>query len=533
MNARIQRKFTFGRVLLATGSLIGAGSVVGLGGASATTSHVAKNPYSNETINVGVAQLPPLGGDPFAGSQSPQSFALSAIYNSLTTVNNAGVVEPSLATAWKETSPLTWSVTLRKGVKFSDGEPFNSTAVVDALNYVSTNSVGETSSTGAIFAPIVASVVATGTYGVTITLKAPDIILPQLFSQIYIPAPNVFTTVGETGLKTDPVGTGPFVVTSLGATQISMRAFKASWQKPKVGFVNVIALPTSASRLQALQSGQVQLAVSLDPGQIPLANTSTTEAKVSQVAQVMSLAFINNPAATTSTAITAMSNPLVRQALNYAVDKVAIGKALLFGKGKPISQGAIPGVLGYNPKLTPYTYDPTKAKALLAQAGYPNGFNLTADVIVGSFPNDGAIYQAMANDFDAIGVNTTLVSVTFATWLGSYLSGKWGAAAAYGLSWNALFTNDITTSMNSFTCLRSPAVFCDPTTASDLKSAEQVNNLKARALRIETVAKDMYDNPPAVWLTTQVDINGISKALVGYANLRRSFPYATMYLTKK
>jgi peptide/nickel transport system substrate-binding protein len=364
-------------------------------------------------------------------------------------------------------------------------------------------------------------------------MKVPSIIFPQLLSQIYIPAPNVFTSVGENGLKTDPVGTGPFVVTSLGSTEISMRAFEGSWEKPKVGYVNITALPTSASRLQALQSGQVQLAISLDPGQIALADTSTTTAKVSEVAQVMSLAFINNPASTTSSSITPISNPLVRRALNYAVDKVAIGKDLLFGKGKPISQGAIPGVLGYNPKLTPYPYNPTKAKALLAQAGYPNGFNLTADVIVGSFPNDGAIYQAMANDFDAIGVNTTLVSVTFATWLGSYLSGKWGAAGAYGLSWNALFTNDITTSMNSFTCLRSPAVFCDPTTASELQSAEIVNNLKARALRIETVAKYMYNNPPAVWLTTQVDINGISKSLVGFANLRRSYPYNLMYLSKK
>jgi peptide/nickel transport system substrate-binding protein len=488
--------------------------------ASASTSGA----YASETLKVGVPELPPLGGDPFAGAESPQSYTLSAIYNTLTTINpTTGVVDPSLATSWKQTSPTTWVFHLRHGVTFSDGEAFNANAVVTALNYVSTNATGKTSSVGEVFAPLVSAVTAAGAYTVDITTSSPVVILPEDMDQLYIPAPAVFNKVGETGLKTDPVGTGPFEATNIGETEITLKAFTGSWQAPKVGAVDITALPTSASRLQALQSGQIQMAVSLDPDQVSQLSSSSDHAIVQQVGQVLSLALINTVAGP-------LQNQKVRQALNYAVNREALGKDLLLGKGEPAGQGATPGTLGYNPAVKPYPYDPTKAKALLKEAGYPSGFDMTADVIVGSFPNDGAIYQAMAADFDAIGVHTTLDEIPFSTWLTAYLGGNWSPATAFGLSWNSLFTNDITLSMDSFTCLKTPAFFCDKPTANLLTAAQSVDSLKERGAKIEQVAAAMAKNPPAVFLVSEIDINAVSNKLVGFENLRRSFPYNEMYI---
>ena len=103
----------------------------------------------------------------------------------------------------------------------------------------------------------------------------------------------------------------------------------------------------------------------------------------------------------------------------------------------------VAGVVGYNSDLKPYPYDPGKAKALLAEAGYPDGFSLRVDVITGFVVSDSLVYQTAAQDLAKIGVDVELRSVPFATWLGRFVRNDWGDADGFSWAWTALFYDTI------------------------------------------------------------------------------------------
>ena len=92
----------------------------------------------------------------------------------------------------------------------------------------------------------------------------------------------------------------------------------------------------------------------------------------------------------------------VRQAINYAIDKDTIAEIITYGTHRPASQGAAPGVVGYNPDVKPYPYDPENARTLLEDAGYPDGFDLTATIVIGNYANDVEIYQKVQQDLSAV-----------------------------------------------------------------------------------------------------------------------------------
>jgi peptide/nickel transport system substrate-binding protein len=121
-----------------------------------------------------------------------------------------------------------------------------------------------------------------------------------------------------------------------------------------------------------------------------------------------------------------------------------------------------------------------------------------------------------------------LQQVTFATWLKYYLANTWNAQA-FGLSWNSLPTMDGARAMSLFSCLKKPAFFCDQPTADLLTRALTNLDLDARSQQLQQVSQAMYDNPPALYLVRQIDINGLSTKLQGFVDNNRFFPYDQMF----
>lgn len=474
----------------------------------------------SRVIRVGDYELAPDKGNPYGGGQSPEVYTTAAIFDALTLVDKQGDPTPRLATAWEQVDELTWNFELREGVTFSNGEEFNADAVVAAFDYLINDPIGTTT----VVAPdvnTIESITALDEHLVEFKTHEPDVVLPNRAGQVYIPAPAHFAELGFDGFASDPIGTGPFKLDSWEANVVKMSAFEGSWRAPKAPGLEIIELPEPAARLAALQSGQIDIALGLSPDQVDQMDGESIVPFITPAAQVMSLAFI------TELADSPLQDPDVRIALNHAVDKEGIAESLLFGEAKATGTGITEAAFGFNPDITPFEYDPDKARQMLADAGYPDGFKMTADVTVGSYPADSQLYQYMQQNLADVGVEVELRQTTFAEWLDNYLNNTW-ESQAFGLSWNTAPRLDALRPLELFSCIKEPAFFCDEEVAEVLHSAKIEGDSDTRAGYLQEAQVMMRENPPTLFLVQQIVINGISSDLEGFDNINLTLPYDQM-----
>ena len=478
---------------------------------------------ATKTVTIAVPGLPPSQGNPFReGPGTPGINTYAAIFDALTFVDTRGTVQPRLALSWKNTSPTTWEFTLRKGVKFSNGEPFNADSVVANIEYLTSADgrrtvIGGTELPGVASAKKISDLVVEITTQATATSLAADAILPAKLSALYIVEPKAWKEAGATVFAEKPIGTGPFKVDSLTTTRIELSAFKTSWRKPKSDKLVIIPLADAAARLQALQSGQVNLVTSLNPDQISAVRLAKGTAVSIAAPQVMSLAFNvvkGGPVA----------DVRVRQALNYAVNKTSIANRLLDGRGKAATQGVTPTVNGYNDKVVGYPFNPGKARQLLAAAGYANGLTINADITVGSFPSDNLIYQSVKSDLAKVGVTLNYTTITFAQWLPQYNANSW-RGEAFGLSWNSAPRADASRPYEIFVCKPVGPFYCDAAQSALVKSAQTEFDTKKRLAILKDVAVKVTASAPALYIIEQIDLFGLGKGTTGFSVTNRSIAY--------
>ncbi len=474
---------------------------------------------SDAVIRLATNQLPASKGNPFNSVGSPGIYTLAAIYDPVTFVSTDGEIKPWLATSWENTSETTWNFVLRDDVQFSNGETLDAEGLASVINFIVTDEAAAGSAVARDLANI-ASATAVDTYTVEVTTATPDPILPAKMTEIYVPAPGVLADAGLEEITENPVGSGPFMVTSWDAGTIELAAFTDSWRAPLVGGLEIQELAEPAARVQALQAGQVDLATGISPDLVDTLGDAAS-ADVVTANQVMSLAF------NTEMADSPVADPMVRQALNYAIDRQAIVDALLLGQGSAAGQGPTPNATGYNPDIDAFGYDPELAQQMLADAGYPDGLSFTADVVVGSFPADAEIYQLAQQNLADIGVDVELNQITFPDWLERYLGGTFDAGM-FGLSWNALPTMDSGRVMTNFSCLKSNPFFCDQEQADALEAALPTIDPAERTAALQDVTAMMHDNPPALYLVQQIDVNGVSSEIGNFVNDNRFFNYDEM-----
>lgn len=279
-----------------------------------------------------------------------------------------GRIEPSLALSWKWVDETTMQFKLRKGVRFHDGEPFDAESVKFSINrYLDPKihfpAFGFISSLKAV--EII------DPYTVNIITCFPDGLLLNRLAAFVVMVPASYADREETDLENRPVGTGAFRFKSWDRTrELRLEANPDYWDRnhPKVDGLVFKFLPME-EQVDALLRGDIDILTSL-PGTRTLAiqkNPDTTVIKKRTFYTVAGSFNIGRKP---------LSNKRIRQALNLAVDKDDLIHYDILGNGRPIAGLSMADEFGHSTQVDPYPYNPKKAKQILKEEGYPDGFRL-------------------------------------------------------------------------------------------------------------------------------------------------------------
>jgi ABC-type transport system substrate-binding protein len=403
------------RTLLAAFLLVGCAILVGAcgSGTSGSTNADSSNGGGGEAAQGGsitIASLtPPLSLDPAKNSNTVESqYFMDLAYEPLIRLEPDGNLAPGLATSWEYVGggQQTFELTLRPDAKFSDGSPVTPQAVVNSLDYVR-----EANGPVGVYINQIKSAEPAGKDKVRLHLAQPDptigLVLTQRFLIGDIIGPKALKNPESLGTTTD--GAGQYVLDAKQTVSGDHYTFvpNAQYFEPDaVHFdqftIRVIENPQTA--LAALQSGQISY-MSGNPTLAPAAESAGVNVVSTLSAWYGAFLFDRNGEVTP-----ALGNQQVRQALNYATDREGITQALFGEFGKPSAEPSVPGYEGegYVPALEgKYLYDPEKAKKMLAEAGYPNGFSVTMGA-TNAFGNGVGMAQALASDWAKIGVKVDI-----------------------------------------------------------------------------------------------------------------------------
>jgi peptide/nickel transport system substrate-binding protein len=333
---------------------------------------------------------------------------LSYIAERLCEFNMAqGKFVPVLATSWSRPDKLTWRFKLRKGVSFHNEEPFDAEAVKFTIDSMLDP---EKAWTNASWVGDITAVEVVDEYTVDLKTKAPSRSMLSNLGYLYIMPPKATKKLGDR-FGVQPIGTGKFVLEKYYPNErIVMKRNENYWgQKPKLEKLTAKILPEDATRMASLETGEVSLIPNLSPDAIDrLKANPELSVVVGDPARIMHVAFIlgRKP----------FDNRKVREAFNYAVDRQAIVDTVMMGLATVADAHLYhPSSPGFNPNLKKYTYDPQKAKKLLAEAGYPDGITVTFAGPNGRYLRDRMVCEALVGQMAQAGITVKLEVMEWGT----------------------------------------------------------------------------------------------------------------------
>jgi peptide/nickel transport system substrate-binding protein len=341
---------------------------------------------------------------------------LQAVYASLLIQAADGSFMPGLATEWGYNSATEFRMKLREGVKFTDGTDFNAEAVKANLEHDLATPGQYTSQLATL-----ESVETPGAYEVVLHLSAPNPSLETVFAASLgmIASPAAIEQEGT--LDGEPVGAGPYKIDQANTVIDDHYTFVKNpdyWDASNIAFDQIVfrILLDPNALFTALEAGEIDMA----PGMATTADAA--KADNINVLEYESITYSIFLADRDGTLAKPLADPKVRQALNYAVDRQAIAESIK--PGRPTDQMFGPVTEAYDPALDDfYAYDPDKARALLEEAGFGDGFEFT----VLSTPSEDTHAQAIAANFQAVGVNMVLDSKSPTDYASAKFSGQYPA----------------------------------------------------------------------------------------------------------
>ncbi|HXX38288.1 MAG TPA: ABC transporter substrate-binding protein, partial [bacterium] len=406
------------------GALCVALAVLGVSGGLPSGSLQAQN--ARGTLVYGLGGEPKLldTGD---SSDNNASIVQAQIYNSLVGYKPGTLdLVPDLAVSWVPSENYTvWTFQLRRGLRFQDGTPFNADAVKfnverwwDLQSPYSFANAGRTHVTWRVNmggfkgqpSSVLKDVVVTGPYTIRFITQSPFPNLPGVLA-----GDGHFGIASPTAVQADgpkygspsalPVGTGPFIAKSwTPGDRIVLVKNPGYWKRglPKSDGLVIKFISDPAAQLADVQAGTVDFTADLLPEQLKIIQADPQLRPV--FAPTTNVGFLNlNPA------YAPLSKPEVRRAVATAIDQQGIVDAF-FGRQLAVTNGHFtPPVMSWawSPKVTSYPYDPAKAKQMLAEAGYPNGFDLDLwymPVPRPYFPTPRQVAEAIGANLSAIGL---------------------------------------------------------------------------------------------------------------------------------
>jgi peptide/nickel transport system substrate-binding protein len=307
----------------------------------------------------------------------------------------SGDLQPLLATQWEEVGETTWRFTMREGVTFSDGTPFDAEAAKFSIDRALTTELA-CDVQGYVFGDERLETRVVDPQTLEVTTESPDPILPLKLSFIEI----VPTTTDTEKQVRVPVGTGPFEVQQWDAGEKLLLARNPDYwgDEPSFAHAEYQWRDEGSVRAAMITNGEADIATGLAP---------------EDGAGDLGVPYPNNE--TTAIRVTGFEKPMddlrVRQAINYAIDRSSIVEALFEGNAQVAAQLVPSGVVGHNDDLKPWPYDPDKARELVQEAaadGVPTDTPIRLIGRNGLFPMVDEVMQVVQQELDDIGLNVRI-----------------------------------------------------------------------------------------------------------------------------
>lgn len=342
------------------------------------------------------------------------------VYDSLLRLDTDANPVANLATEWSYDSTNTvLTLKLRTDVKFTDGTAFDAEAVKANLLHTQT---GTSEAAGQLTGITAVDVVDSATAKITLNGADPSFVanLGSVAGMMASP-----TAIESGALDNGPIGSGPYTLDAATTTAGSVYTYVRNedyWNSDDFPFDKIVikTLTDPTAILNALRSGQVNGATITSVKNIAPAQSSDLNVNIFTPGDIEGL-YIWDRA---GDVVKALGDVRVRQALNYAFDREAIVKTARLGLGTATTQVFNPAGSAYDTALdSKYAYDPAKAKALLAEAGYPNGFEIAMPDFSSFFPDQQAV---ITESLGAIGIKINYETVAADQLINVLLSGKYG-----------------------------------------------------------------------------------------------------------
>lgn len=349
-------------------------------------------------------------------TDSPSATVVEHIVETLLELTPDGDIVPKLAESY-EVSPdgRVWTLYLRRGIAFHDGTPFNAEAVKYNIERIidPDNAV-----TFAFLLNAVREVRVVDEYTVELVTDEPfaPIVNHLTHSATGIQSPTAIERYGD-DYGQNPVGTGPFVFKEwVAGDHITLARNPDYWGDPaEVEEVVFRVVPEDGPRMLMVQTGEAHVAVRVPPEMADVLDRDPNITVV-RTPSVRVIYVALNTYQKADGPENPFADPRVRRAVNYAVDNEAINQFILGGVGRALDAPIAPGVFGYQP-IHKYEYNPERARQLLAEAGYPNGFRTKLYTPNGRYLKDIEVAEAIQAQLAEVGIIADIVTMEWAAYL--------------------------------------------------------------------------------------------------------------------
>ncbi|MBM3502577.1 MAG: hypothetical protein FJX65_01770 [Alphaproteobacteria bacterium] len=479
---------------------------------------------ARDTLRVAMYSKAPSRGNVYGVPNTwPSMFWWEAIYDSFVRVDDKTQLRPHAAESWELVNNTTWRVKFKPNVEFSNGRKNDAANVVAIFDYLHS----EQGKSASIIRNVkLASYKALDANTVEFVTQEPDPLLVAKFAGFYTADMKAWAEMGLEAFTARPVTSGPFKVVSWNDNEMVAAAHDKSWRAPKAKNLRMTEVPEPPARVAALESGQSDIIINMGPDDIARIRGAGHQAIIDPAPYVVSLALFTEDFANkwNKGGKTPFADRRVRQAVNYAIDRNALVKDLFGGITEPSGQPAAPQTFGYNPDVKPYPHDPAKARALLAEAGYPNGFSILMETQTGAIPQGREVLQAIANDLGKVGVKTDVRSLPFAEWVGKLIGKKWeGESTSFSMFHSPMI--DVSVPFVWYSC-QAPQRFTCVEELEPLISAQakEMDRSKRQAI-LRDLMKKSNEEALSITVMDGKDITGVAKRVRGFGLWHRVVLY--------
>jgi peptide/nickel transport system substrate-binding protein len=377
-------------------------------------------PAKAETTVTMAQGIDPEGLDPAYETLVSSRSIFTNIYDTLVWRDAKGKLLPSLAESWKWLDETSLQLNLRKGVKFHNGDSFTADDLIWTANRYMDKK--DRKPLYSYVKGLYKTIEKKDDYTVVMHLAKPNAMQFGDFARMPVLPKKAFMAMGKEKFASNPIGTGPFKFERWDRNeQLVLTAFDGHWRgRASVDKYVIKPIPEDFARFAALKTGAVDIIINLPPERVAELEKDA-RLKVGRVPSARGIHYAFN------INIKPYSDVRVRQAINHAVDVQEIIDTVLGGMAYANPAFCAKALFGHDPMVAPFKHDMAKAKKLLAEAGYPNGFKTKLLTPTGRYMKDREVSLAIAGQLAKVGIEVDVVAPEWADFLDQlYGRGKHG-----------------------------------------------------------------------------------------------------------